>query len=64
VGRIGRDHRREARPGPAARGWLLDMDLAASQARYATEAFEGDRVPGAADHVLSAGLLGRRRQAA
>ncbi|MEO8298732.1 MAG: TonB-dependent receptor [Burkholderiales bacterium] len=41
---------------PAARDWLLDADLAASRARFRQSAVEGDRVPGAVNHVASLGL--------
>ena len=39
-------------------GWLLDLDLSASKARYRGEDTEGagDRVPGAVNHVASLGL--------
>jgi hypothetical protein len=40
-----------------ARAWQLDLDLAASKARYRdTSASEGDRVPGAVNRVASVGL--------
>jgi outer membrane receptor protein involved in Fe transport len=37
-------------------GWLLDLDLAASRARFKDQAPEGDRVPGAVNRVASLGL--------
>jgi hypothetical protein len=42
--------------GKALRGWLLDVDLAASRARFRDEAPEGPHVPGAVNHVVSAGI--------
>ncbi|MDN3922140.1 TonB-dependent receptor [Roseateles violae] len=38
------------------RSWQLDLDLAASKARYRDDAPEGNRVPGAVDRVASLGL--------
>lgn len=38
------------------KGWLLDFDLATSQARFRDDAPEGNRVPGAVDRVVSLGL--------
>jgi len=46
----------EALGGRAWKGWLLDVDLAASRARFTDSAPEGDRVPGAVERVVSAGL--------
>jgi len=39
-----------------SRAWQLDLDLAASKARYRDTAPEGDRVPGAVNKVASVGL--------
>jgi hypothetical protein len=38
------------------RSWQLDLDLAASKARYRDAAPEGDKVPGAVDQVAALGL--------
>jgi hypothetical protein len=46
----------EALGGRAWKGWLLDVDLAASRARFTDSAAEGDHVPGAVNRVVSAGL--------
>ena len=46
----------EALGGPQWRGWLVDVDLAASRARFTDTAPEGDHVPGAVNRVLSAGV--------
>ncbi len=46
----------DALGGRAWRGWLVDVDLAASRARFREDAPEGNRVPGAVNHVVSAGL--------
>jgi outer membrane receptor protein involved in Fe transport len=37
-------------------GWLIDLDLAASQARFAQAAPQGQRIPGAVGRVASFGL--------
>jgi len=43
--------------GRAAAGWLADVDVAVSKARYRTDpGGEGTRVPGAVGRVVSAGL--------
>ena len=38
------------------KGWLLDLDLSASRARFKGDAPEGNRVPGAVNRVASFGL--------
>jgi len=39
-----------------SQGWQLDLDLAASTARYTQDAPEGNRVPGAVNRVASLGV--------
>jgi outer membrane receptor protein involved in Fe transport len=43
--------------GRAATGWLVDLDVAASRARYRNDPRgEGTRVPGSVNRVVSAGV--------